>query len=88
MKPIASPRSRFSERAYAERGPTRPKLDGARRHSECGLARETDTGATRSGILPREKSQDCAGTADLVTVIKVISTVIVEVHRPLDEAKS
>src|SRR2546427_11565659 len=65
-----------------------PKPDGAYRHSERGLLRETDTGTTWSGILPREEGQDCAGVADLVTVIEMISPGVIEVDCLFDESNS
>ena len=64
-----------------------PKADGAHRYSERGLPRETDAGATRSGILPREEGQDRAGVADLVAIIEMVGGRIVEVDCLLDEAK-
>src|SRR5260370_22245768 len=64
-----------------------PKADGAHRYSERGLPRETETGATRSGILPRKEGQDRAGVADLVAIIEMVGGGIVEVDCLLDEAK-
>src|SRR5258708_20310463 len=64
-----------------------PKANGAHRYSERGLPCETDTGATRSGILPREEGQDRAGVADLVAIIEMVGGRIVEVDCLLDEAK-
>ena len=64
-----------------------PKPNGAYRHSERGLLRETDTGTTWSGILPREEGQDCAGVAELVTVVEMISAGVIEVDCLFDEPK-
>src|SRR5580704_14723447 len=64
-----------------------PKPNGAYRHSERGLLRETDTGTTWSGTLPREEGQDCAGVAELVTVVEMISAGVIEVDCLFDEPK-
>jgi hypothetical protein len=37
---------------------------------------------------PREESQNCAGRSNIITEIEVISPRIIEVDRPLYEAKS
>jgi len=62
------------------------KRGRAHRYSERDLLRETGTGTPWSGILPREEGQDCAGVADLVSVVEMISAGVIEVDCLFDKA--
>ncbi len=66
----------------------RPPADRRRRHAKGGFRRFTDAEAARRDVLPRKESEDRAGAAGLVSVIKVISAGIIEVDGLLDQSQS
>src|SRR5262249_38360542 len=65
----------------------RPIAERSRRHAERGLMRLADAPTALCGLFPRKEREDRAWLAGLVAVIKVIGAGIVEIHRPLHEAK-
>src|SRR4051812_8398503 len=65
----------------------RPVTERGRRDAEDRLLRLADAEVAGRRMLPREKGQDRAGLALLVTVIKVPGAGIVEVHGFLDQPK-
>src|SRR5262249_27754828 len=59
-----------------------------RRHAKRRFLREPDARATRLGMFPRKERENRAGMAFGVTVVEVIRTRVVEIHRFLDKAQA
>jgi hypothetical protein len=65
-----------------------PEVDAGLRDCKCGVGHLTGSPPTLRSVRPGKESQDRARMSDAVTVIKMICTRVVEVHRQFHQAQA